>query len=443
MTAIRELAPEERPFRRHGLGWRFQPPEAAVLLTFDRLSERGGDTWAEVHVTTLEGGHLCRRRVNLLGGSSLNGLIKECDDMTSSHGWPWKRIVASGAESTLEAFRRGESTETFSGRLRKPAGVRWLCHGLVQADVINCWLAAAGTGKSTFATGLCVAHALGERFLGRDVPQGVPLYLDWESTTDDFEEKLYLAAAGMGRDEIPPIHRIRMRGSLRSRVHQIGERIDRLGVTLMVIDAVAAAGGSPGENNYEAVALELEETLQILPPVTALLLDHVTGDDLRNGTVPLKGRGSTRKVEFIRNQWTLTLDREGMEDARHVVGWTHTKINRGRLMTPFGVEVVHDEDSVTFERVAREDVAPLAERMPFWLQMEQLMTRQGPMDAKQIAFLLLGNDGKVAQSKVRTTISRDAGKRFVRLPDGRIASRDRATSPALRAVPKGPDELPF
>jgi len=123
------------------------------------------------------------------------------------------------------------------------------------------------------------------------------------------------------------VHRLPMRGPASMHAAAIANRIDALGATLVIWDGVQAAGGPLGQyTSYESVAMDLEALVGLLPPTTHLMLDHVTGDDLKGGAVPLKARGGTRKVEWARNQWSLILDREKHAEKRHVVGWTHTKI---------------------------------------------------------------------------------------------------------------------
>lgn len=439
VAAARDIGPEDRPFRRQGLGWQYDPPEAPVRMTFDRVTERGGETWAEVHVTSDEGGHLVRRRVNLLGGTSLNNMVKELDELTTGSGWSWRRMIGSGCESTLEAFRAGDPVETYEGEIQRPAGVRWLCEGLVMAGVVNCWVAAASTGKSTFAASLCVHHALGEAFLNRPTMQGTPLYLDWESDDEDFREKLHDVSRWLGHRSVPRIHRQRMRGPLKGRVNELASRIDKLGITLLVVDAVASAGGSMGEGGYEAVAIDLEQALIALPPVTVLLLDHVTGDDLKTGNIPLKARGASRKYEFIRYQWTLSLDRDQAEDGHHIVGWTHSKVNRGRYRPAFGVELLHRDGELAFREIESIDVAPVAERMNQQRRLAKLLARTGPVEVKQAALELLGRDDERATAQVRSLFNRDHGKTMHRLPDGRIAARNILVSPVAPPVADAPD----
>lgn len=450
--ALAELR-EDWTFRKVGIGWQFRPPEAPILITFGSISERRGEFRTEVLVELVAGGHLLRRYINLLGSNSVRDLVRDLGNAQGGAGWPWESIVAQGTESVIRAFRAGAEWETYEGELRRPAGIRWLCDGLVMTDVPNVWLAAGSTGKSTFAVALAVHHALGEPFLGRAVTKGTPLLLDWESTADDFEEKLWLVARGLGVRAIPKVHRMRMRGPISAQLRAVAKRIDEHGVSLVIWDAVAAAGGPISEHvGYEAVAGDIEAVIGELPATTHLMLDHVTGDELKAGSVPLKARGSTRKVEFARNQWTLVLDRDAHADKRHVVGWTHTKINRAQYLPSFGVELLHREDELSFRVLEASAVGPLQERMMPWQQLVAILTSNGPLDPKDAALMMSGQDTPKAVEVVMTIFNRDRRVHMTLLPDGRLAARDpggfvEVGRPDLRVVDRddddGPGDLPW
>lgn len=406
-------------FRRFGLGYQYQPPEAPVVMTFTSVSEKRGEVRAEVHVQTVNGGHMLRRYINLLGSSSAGQLVKDLAAADGGAGFPWAKILESATESIIRAIRIGPELETYRGVMNRPPGISWLCEGLVMANVPNVWLAAGSTGKSTFAVALCVCHAAGYRFLERDTTRGIPLYLDWESTAEDFQEKVWLVSRWLGLREVPRVHRLEMRGPATMYAAPIANRIDGLGATLVVWDGVQAAGGPIGQyTNYESVAMDLEALVGLLPKTTHVLLDHVTGDDLKGGAVPLKARGATRKVEWARNQWSLVLDREAQQSRRHVVGWTHTKINRAEYLPAFGVEVLHRPDELGFSLLDEEEVAPLKEKMPQWRQLLAVVQQAGhPLTVHAAAELWLGRTDKKATDLTRALVNRYT-RAFTKNADG-------------------------
>lgn len=425
MALPSDAADPARVWRRFGMGWQFRPPLAPVVMTFSNVTDRRGELRTELHVQNARGGHLLRRYLNLLGSKSVDDLAKDLNRVDGGAGFPWGSILESATESLIQAVRVGPPLETYSGRMDRPPAVRWLCEGLVMADVPNVWIAAGSTGKSTFAVALAVHHAIGEPFLGRPTTKGVPLYLDWESDADDFREKVWLVSRWLGLSEVPTVHRLRMRGTASMHAVAIANRIDELGVTLCAWDGIQAAGGAPNQYaNYESIALDLESMLGMLPVTTHLLLDHVTGDELKSGAVPLKGRGGSRKVEWTRNQWTLSLDREAQSTQQHVVGWTHTKINRGAALPAFGVEVLHRPDEMGFRVIAEADVEPLRERMSQRRQLLAVVQRTGPLSNKDAAREWLGREDTKAVDLVRAVVNRDLGKNFRRYSDGTFGSRN-------------------
>lgn len=409
----------EAVFKRFGLGYQYRPPEAPVVMTFDNVSERRGEVRAEVHVESVGGGHILRRYLNLLGSNSAKDLARDLAAVPGCDRYPWPRILESATESIIRAVRLGPDLETYAGEMDRPPPVRWLCDELVMAGVPNVWIAAASTGKSTFSVGLAVCHAAGAPFLGRQVTRGVPLYLDWESDGDDFREKAWLVSRWLGLRTVPPVHRLPMRGAASGNAAAIATRIDQLGATLVIWDGVQAAGGPVGQYaTYESVAMDLEAVLGMLPPTTHLLLDHVTGDEMKTDAVPRKGRGGSRKVEWTRNQWTLILDREAHLSERHVVGWTHTKINRGRYLPSFGVEVLHREDELGFRVVGEEEVKPLHEKMPTWKQLLVVAQQAGkPLMNREAARLWKGDTDTKTVKLVGMTVDTNP-KTFTRNADG-------------------------
>ena len=412
---------QDRRFKRHGLGWQYRPPEAPVVMTFSSVSERRGEVRAEIHVqSATTGGHMLRRYLNLLGSRSLDDLAKDLASRDGGGSFPWRSILEAATESIIQALRVGPDIESYEGIADRPPGISWLCEGLVMANVPNVWLAAASTGKSTFSALLALCHALGQPFLGRPTTKGIALYLDWESTGDDLAEKLWLGSRWFGLSKTPSgVYRMPMRGPASMYAAAIANRIDSLGASLVIWDGVQAAGGPMGQYaSYESVAMDLEALVMSLPLTTHVLLDHVTGDDLKEQKVPLKARGGTRKVEWARNQWSLILDRDAHLSKRHVVGWTHTKINRSDYLEPFGVEIIHRPDELGFQLLNESEVEPLKERMPTWRQLLAVVQEAGrPLMNREAAHLWKGDTSKKTIDLVRATINNHT-RVFTRNVDG-------------------------
>lgn len=402
-------------FRRVGLDYRFAPREVPLVLQFQNVKDPGDKVECQILVQTAQEATVVTRHVNLMAGptrGALADLIKELHEM-NGHGISletWRALMREAAESVIHSHRKGRPFEVIEGVIERPPPPRWLCHGLLLKNKPNCWLGAASTGKSTLAKAMCAYYASGFRFCERPMEQGVPLYLDWEDDRDSFERVVYDVCRNLGLQGLPrmlwrDMHGFRLRDQLRT----IASMVDRERVGLIVLDAVAAAGGSAGEHtSWESIALEMEECLGALPAVTILALDHVTGAEHRaqrngNGSkppVPIKARGAERKLEYLRNQWTLVADVDAEHEGRHVVEWTHTKCNvAAKEPYPFATEIVHRDSEMSI--VLRE--IETAESRAEVTQAQQLLAELATTSGRTARELALQFDGhEPSQVRIRS-----------------------------------------
>lgn len=342
-------------FRRVGLDYRFEPEGMPLVLLFQRVRDKGDEVSAQVVVCNQHDQPYVTRHVNLMAGptrGAIGELIKELAEIDGHDDKAWRLLMREATENVIRAHRMGRPFLSTEGITERPPPPTWLCEGLLLKDKPNCWLGASSTGKSTLAKAMCAYYASGFRFCDRVMEQGTPLYLDWEDDHASFTRVTYDVCQNLGvpmpRMLWRDMHGYRMRDQLDS----LAQAIDREHVGLMVLDAVAAAGGSTGEHmSWEAIALELEECLGALPPVTVLALDHVTGAEHRQGSkfgyVPIKARGAERKLEYLRNQWSLVTDDTAAELGRHVVNWFHTKNSVGLKERPFATEILHYDSEIS------------------------------------------------------------------------------------------------
>jgi len=421
-------------FRRVGVDFAFAPAEVPVQLRFERVRDRGDEVYTQVAVLTAQGEPVITRHVNLMTGptrGAMAELVKELHEINTSIPMDvWKTLMREAGESVIRAHRKGRPIETIEGAIERPAPPAWLCRGLLLKHKPNCWLGAASTGKSTLAKAMCAYYASGYRFLDREMEKGVPLYLDWEDDLDSFARVVYDVCRNLGVYPLPKMHWRDMHGyRLRDQVETLAALIDRERIGLIVLDAVAAAGGSTGEHmTWEAVALELEQCLGALPPVTVLALDHVTGAEHRNGgTVPIKARGAERKLEYYRNQWTLMPDERAAQVGRHVINWHHTKLNVDARERPFATEIVHRESeiSVLLRPMEVMEDAPQEDTKAARL-LAELATTSG-RSARELALQVDGHEPSPARVKsVRKTLDRAEKRGEVeRLPGDVVRFRTR------------------
>jgi len=384
-------AQRESSFKRAGLGFVYAPADAPVSIQFTRLADHKDETTAEVTVVGMDGHPIVRRRINLLGAS---GIPRNLIDVLEGAGLGvdtdvWQKVIGAGFESVLAAHRDGLVLDFVEGDIKPPPPQAWLCDTLIQKGKLNCWLGAAGTGKSTLAKGLVTYYACGEDFLDKKTDTGVPLYLDWEDDREDFERAVHDVCRSIHHWPIPKMAWVKMRGKrLRDAVESITRYIEEFGFGLLIVDSIAASGGAAGEHrSYEDLALEIEQCLGQLPPITVLALDHITSVEHKRGNkgdVPVKARGAERKVEIYRNQWTWMRDDEEAERGRHLVTAYHTKINNGPTYQPFTVEIKHQAGELSIQRVEFSASPEAMERETYPKQIEHYVADNPGITPKEV-----------------------------------------------------------
>jgi hypothetical protein len=442
------------PFYREGTGWVYDPPKLPLRFRFDYVEVNGIEGRAQLRVESLEINDVITSFSANLASEQTRDRYAKAIAKRACLGEPGQLDEISIALErsfmrVMEAAREPLETYVTDGVQRTPKGVTWLVDGLIMEGTINCLLAAPETGKSTQALGIGIAHMAGRGIFGRSIKKGKTYFLDWEGDRETFEERYQKISAGLGIEPPAGIIYERHSAPLRYVLHHVARTIDRHGVTLLIIDAVTTAAGSIGERGYEAVAVDLEVALRSLPVgVTVLLVDHVDGETVKGNTVPIKGRGSTRKLEFVRNQWSLVLDKEAQANRdEHIVGWVHTKKNRVKTLPSFGVSLHHDDNAIRFEMVEATAVGPLLHRGTVAERMRSAIEETGAaMSIRALAMTLLGRDDDAAQQQIRNNVKRDAGRVFTRLPGGFIDLRQELRKPEMRVVGASDDEndeIPF
>ena len=409
-------------FQRIGIDYCFAPVEVPVVLLFQRIKDKDEAFTCQLAVQTERGEPVMTRRVDLMAGfqaGALANLTKELHDLNKDTPLEeWKTLLREANESVIRAHRKGRPFMHTQGEISRPAEPAWACQGLLLKNKPNCWLGASSTGKSTLAKAMCAYYASGFRFCDRIMEQGVPLYLDWEDDYDSFNRTVFDVCRNLGVWPLPHMIWRDMHGSrLRNQLEAIAEVIDREQVGLIVLDAVAAAGGATGEYmGWEAIALEMEDCIGVLPPVTVLALDHVTGAEHRaqnsgSAAVPIKARGAERKLEYLRNQWSLVADPEAEQLGLHKVNWYHTKCSIGRKELPFATEIVHREAEISI--IPQVAAVPASEPVPDDAA-SRLLATLATTSGRSVHELCLQMDGKVPSkaryNSVRTTLERAVAK---------------------------------
>jgi hypothetical protein len=406
-----------------GLGFRAQFEDLGIELRIERIRESRGDTTCELTVTRY-GSHLLRQRFNLVSGPARTSAARDLDRLPRPKDVErvdWREVLEMSCLAILDRHRSGEPfnlvghravTERASRRLIPP----WLPLG--RATLIY---APWGAGKSTLGAAIVVTLQRLEEIIPGWPPPAEPvrcLILDWESTAEEWNDRLALIAAGAGTGwpvEDAVMHRA-CRSPLDEQVEKVAEAIARNGIGFVLIDsAEKAIGASSGTESYGDRAGRLFEAIDRLG-VTTVVLDHVAGEDMKRDTGrPIrKAIGSTMKGAWARAVYELKREREPDEIAQRVELVLHSaKVNDGPPLPPFEFAIVYDDAGIRFERshVTAPDLA-------MGLSKPERMTRVLAHGAKSTH--AIATELEITEAHVRSILSKDSGRRFVTLPDGSI-----------------------
>lgn len=411
--------------QREGLGYRVRYDEAGVELAVDRLRESRGELSGELSVTGRRTGAgvaelpLYHGRFNL---SSLTArktaaayLAQRGEDVD------WIEILEQFTVAVLAEERRGEPFERV-GRESVRETIEYRLDPLCPLDDPAWLYAPFAAGKTTLASAVGLAVAGGMPIIpGWHARQSPVLILDWEAKRSAWNDRIARIAQGADVTVPDTIHYRRCSRSLPDQVSEVAAFVAKHEIGLLIIDSAGKAIPNAREGvDANEGALALTRALRAIG-TSSLIIDHVRGDMLQSEHAVARPYGSVYKLNEARSAWELRREDSPLPN-RVELALLHTKFNDGPKHAPIGLTVEYDGDTgpISFHRADIE--AP--ELLRVLSQSEQMhrILMGGPMSEAKIADRLSEAAGHtVKTSTVRTILSRDKGRRFVRLPDGSIA----------------------
>lgn len=415
--------------RKAGLGYVMTLPSIVGEVRVDRLHRSRDGLHGELTVSTaLPGartstGYLFKGRQNLssltaqttlvrhLAGKSAAALTVENDGMGKGEAVDWAEIVAEFCRQVLEAESVGQPLVSVGNRPARQAEL-YTMTPLLPSKRTTVVFGDGGVGKSYLAVAIAVSMQVGVDVISGFTPlsKGNVLYLDWETTEDEIDERIKAVAAGAGIPAPDILYRYGT-GPLADDVEALAREIAANDVALVIVDSVGMAlggGGDYGDANESVI--RLFTALRYLG-TTVLALDHVSkaGAELERGA--FKPYGSAYKVNLARSVWELRRSKDA-EDGH--VALYHRKSNGSRLERPIGLHYIHDEGSLRF---GREDItaSDLERALPLRTRIVNYLIENHSGTGKEIAEALDANVGSV-----NTCLTRDlAGKSRIHKQEGR------------------------
>lgn len=395
----------EPTVERHGDDFTFTWSPHDVVIVVSRVREHSDGAHAEVTVS-LAAHEIHWSRLNLAASPTRAQLAKSLD--AEAPEIPWRPMLERACSETARTIRRGSPTTPL--RARQATGPMYLVEPILPLGDTAVLFADGGSGKGWLAgtLGLTTTNGLtlptGIRFAaGR--PSGV-LYLDWESTQADLEDRVFLLSRGLGCDA-EGLHYRRMDRALADDAAAIRADVSRLGVGLVIVDSLAPACG-PEPEGADAVTRTFNMLRSLGPGVTRAVIAHVSkAAAIDRG--PAKPYGSAFVWNLARSVWEIRRSEDEPDDL--VIGLYHRKANRGRLHPSIGLRFTFTSDAVSLAAADLAGAGDLMDKERLPKRVRTVLTT-GALTTAELADAL----GK-SEDTVGRTLRRMEGRGVTRLPN--------------------------
>ena len=349
----------------------------AVTMIFDRLSEARGGVMAEVTITLGATEALSGVDVGLKSDTSQTKLASSLK--TLAPAIPWKLLLQRACSLVLKRYREGEPLRILT--VNTPVEpLTFQINPLVFRGKATVLFGDGGLGKSSLALLCAMCVSTGETVAGIAALPGVALYLDYEDSYDVHVRRMQAIAACHPNVTKADVRYQACTEPLSTLTHTLLRRIQTEGITLLVLDSLAAATG--GDAGAEA-ATKVFRAIRTLN-VGALIIAHIPKS-------PGEGQepsiyGSVFHKNFARSTWELRKEQEVGEDTA-ILGLFNRKSNLSRLHHPIGLKVTQNSENTRmgYEAFDLSQAGELATALPLPNRIRNLLEDREPRSSKQIA----------------------------------------------------------
>lgn len=367
----------------------------SIEITVDRFHETPRSLYAEI-VVRIDDEHRLRTEKDLLSDNGKASLSRRLRELQSDLGWDvgWDGLVEWVAEDSVRRYREGEPAGDIGNRPPKGAA-KWRLYPIVPEQMPSMLFGAGMAMKSWLAMAMAISVQTGQPLLGWMPVQGNVLWLDYEMSADEANERMQRLQAGL---DICPGEQLTIRykycdRALADLVPELLKEIAEHNISMIVLDSLIAAIG--GSSFTDENIRPLFKSLRSLG-TSSLIISHVNQQQKRDTTTNSR---STYGNVFIENWCRQMFDVRATEDAGNPrpVALLNTKYNLMGKLRPMGYEVDFD-DEVGNVAIRRRDIVSMpddvAARVPLAFRIIDLLKR-GEMSLSQIVDELGEDDGQI------------------------------------------------
>lgn len=350
--------PKERPpegLSETPFGLRYYIHEMRTTFEAIDLRRKGGELWGELTVrcgvegvrTQLDGDRIRQGNFNFSSISTRNSWAKACwavADVIKEA--VWANLFERMCQEILDHEREGSiHGHEITGQRMGSGGRPWAAWPLLPHGENATLFARGGAGKTGLTAELAFGCALGRSLIPGirvDRPYRV-LILDWETNAETAED-LWGLIAETHKVRVPPgIWYEPMEAPLERNMPKVANIIEQQRADFVILDSVAMAQLSSSE--YSDGADNITRIYQAMRKLRTwgLLIDHVTGQDMRSRRVAMKAYGSVYKMYLARHAVALHIGNRAGDTSQAYLVCPKSNVGRDRWAMQ-GVVIRNDEE---------------------------------------------------------------------------------------------------
>lgn len=412
-------------------GLRYYFPEFKTLFEIDDLRRKSGEVWGEVTVRCklegvkgqMDGDRLRQGNFNFssiptrkVWANSLAEMVPA--DLNTKVAWG--NVMESVCQAVLEHQRQGAvHGRELEGKRIGAGGRPWAAWPILPDHEMATLFARGGAGKTGLVATIAYGMAMGRSLIPGirvDRPYRVVI-LDWETNAETADD-LFGLIADTYKVPVPKgVWYEPMEQPIERSLPKIANLLDQHAADCVIVDSVTMSLLSNSE--FSDPAEGITRAYQQLRRIGAwgLLIDHVTGGDLRSRKVAMKAYGSIFKLNLARHAVALHIGNRFGDTSQAYLACPKSNVGRDRWALA-GTVVRNDneirwafgeQDFDLYDQLTREsdDVPDIPEERNSTprqadLYLEALQDMQGGMTVAQITSMV----GASSDTFVRKTLNK-------------------------------------
>lgn len=299
---------------------------------------------------------------------------------------PWMQILEKVSRKAVTSIRRGDRMVEINSA-DEVSDVQFDVFPFLQTNQPTTLFGDGATGKSYIALVLAVAVKAQwhDNPIGLTVNMTEPgdvVWLDYETSEDDFHRRLNRLVRGMGLPETSITYR-RCSRVMADEIEDIALMVNSHEPRLVVIDSIGAA--CAGDLHGSEAPTRFFNALRQLSGAKMLLFHTNREQQLY---------GNRFFWNFSRHAWEVKKQQVEGDDTISV-GIYHRKANETKLFEPVGFNFIFGPTTTGIEKADIASIPELERHLPVWRRMQEHIKHYGAMTVTDLAEELNTTEGTI------------------------------------------------